>query len=90
MEAETFADRFFGLRRLRPGSSLLIRTSSVHSWGMKRPFQVVGLDAELVVVARLEVEPGEVVRLPGCTAVIELPIDVTPPQIGAKLEVTVA
>lgn len=90
MEAESFADRFFGLRRLHPGASLLIRRSSVHGWGMKRPFRAIALDADLVVVARVAVEPGKVVRFPGCAAVVELPIQVTPPPMGAKLEVTFA
>lgn len=90
MEAETFAERFFGLRRLEPGASLLIRRSSVHAWGMKRPFRAVALDADFVVLAHVAVQPWKVVSFPGSAAVVELPMRIPPPPIGTQLEVTIA
>lgn len=88
MEAESFADRLFGLRRLQPGAALLIRTSSVHGWGMKQPFRAIGLEANLVVLAHITVKPGKLVWFPGCTAVVELPLHIPPPPIGTQLEIT--
>ncbi len=50
----------------------------------------MALDADLVVLAHAEVEPWKVVSFPGCTAVVELPMQIPPPPIGAQLEVIVA
>ena len=86
MAAESFGDRFHGLRKLEPGSSILIRTSSVHGFGFRRPFHAVGLDDQLTVVSHTIVQPWRVARFPGCVYVMEMPIETTPPPVGARLE----
>ena len=88
MEAISFGDRFYGLRKLEPGSSLLIRTSSVHAFGFRRPFRAVGLSAELTVISHSIVEPWKAVRFPGCSFVIEMPVDAPVPPLGSRLEIT--
>ena len=86
MEAESFADRLRGLHRLEPGASLLIRTSSVHAFGLHRSFRAIGLSGELEVVAHTIVRPWRAVRFPGCAFVIEMPVDAPPPPVGSRLE----
>lgn len=88
MEAESFSDRFRGLRKLEPGATLLIRTSSVHAFGFRHPFRAIGLSAELEVVAHTVVRPWRLARFPGCAFVIEMPTDAVPPPLGSHLEVT--
>lgn len=87
MEAESFGDRFHGLRKLEPGASLLIRTSSVHAFGFRHPFRAIGLSDELTVVAHTIVQPWRAVWFPGCVFVMEMPTYATPPPLGARLEI---
>lgn len=88
LRAEGFADRFRGLKGLDPGTSLLLATSSVHSVGLGRPFTAVGLTDGFVVAGSRVVKPNRIARFPGCSYVLELPIDVPPPSVGSTLEVT--
>lgn len=87
MEAESFGDRLTGLRRLGPGESLIIRTSSVHALGMKRPFRAIGLSSDLVVIAHATVRPWRAIWFRRCSYVVELPLEVAPPPIGARMEI---
>lgn len=86
MVAEGFVERLRGLLPLNASSALLIETSSVHSIGMGRPFRAVALDEALTVVAVAVVEPWRVVSFRGARFIMELPLDVDPPRVGASLE----
>lgn len=87
MEAEGFLDRLRGLRASGRGSSLLLETSSVHGIGLEVPFRAVALTRDLRVGSVTIVYPGRVVRFRGCAYVLEMPVHVTPPAVGALLEV---
>lgn len=88
LQAESFGDRLLGLHRLSPNDSLLMATSSVHGWGMRRPFRAIGLTSDLVVVAQATVRPWRMVWFRGCSYVVEMPLEVEPPPAGAQMELT--
>jgi uncharacterized protein len=76
--ATTRVSRLLGLtllRRERAGGGLLIpRCSSVHTFGMRFPLDLLFLDEEgHVIELRREVPPRRLVRCPGAMAVLELP-----------------
>lgn len=75
--------RYRGLRPWSLGAGLLMSGRSVHGVGMAEPLTVVALgdDAEVVAVRRLR--RGRLMRLPGASAVLELPERVAAPPLGA-------
>lgn len=85
--ARGFIQRWRGLRHSPPDASLLLRTRSVHSFGMKRPFLAVGLYRDGTVAASRLVPPRRLVYFPGCHWVLELPAEADPPPRGTVLEV---
>lgn len=88
LRARGFVDRWWGLRSQGPGASMLLETSSVHAFGMKRPFWAVGLTEGYAVAEVRMMMPRRVATFHGCTYVVELPLDVSPPPIGTKLELS--
>jgi len=85
-EAHTFWQRWRGLKDLPVGASVLIRTSSVHGFGVGTPFQAVGLTARFQVRAAQVVKPGRIARFSGCRYVLELPLGAEAPEPGVMLE----
>ncbi|MDQ3933061.1 MAG: DUF192 domain-containing protein [Actinomycetota bacterium] len=85
LEARGLRARLLGLALLReppPGVALLIpRCSSVHTFGMRFPLDLVFYDARGRVV-RIDrgVPPKRVRRCPGAWAVLELPAGVSRPS----------
>jgi uncharacterized membrane protein (UPF0127 family) len=76
--ASAHRSRLIGLAllgRRRAGAGLLIpRCSSVHTFGMRFPIDVLFLDDEdRVIELRRAVPPGRFIRCPGAMAVLELP-----------------
>lgn len=65
---------------------MLLATASIHSIGMSRRFRAVGLGADGVVQRIRVVEPGRLVLMPACSHILELPMGVTPPPAGTRLE----
>lgn len=48
------------------------RCRTIHTWGMRFPIQVIGLDSEYRVLAvHPQVPPGQVVRIAGADSMIE-------------------
>ncbi len=86
--ARSFTQRWRGLRSRNAGGGLLLRTRSVHGFGMRDPFLAVGLSDDLRVVAARVVSPGGVAYFSGCRWVLELPLEADPPPPGATLEVS--
>jgi hypothetical protein len=84
--ARSFRERRRGLKGLPEGSAILMKTRSVHGFGVKAPFRAVGLTKTFEVVKIHEVIPWRVVNFPGCRYVLELPMDVEPPLTGETLE----
>ena len=77
--AVTLLSRLLGLALLRPeraGEGLLIpRCRSVHTFGMRFPIHVVFLGPAMAPVSvRGSVGANRVLREPGATAVVELPV----------------
>lgn len=85
-EARTFWQRWRGLRGLPAGASVLIRTRSVHGFGVGTPFRAIGLTSLLQVSATHVVKPGRIARFPGCRYVLELPLEADAPEPGVTLE----
>jgi uncharacterized membrane protein (UPF0127 family) len=76
--ASSVSSRLLGLsllRRERAGSGLLIpRCTSVHTFGMRFPIDLLFLDEEnRVIDLHRAVPPCRVIRCPGAMAVLELP-----------------
>ena len=86
MTANTFFERWRGLRGAAPDASLLIRTNSVHGVGMDRPFQAIGLSEDYQVMESRVVAPGGFARFRSCKWVLETPADAYPPAPGQTLE----
>ena len=84
--ARSFRERWRGLKGMPEGSAILMKTRSVHGFGVKAPFRAVGLTSTFEVVKTREVKPWRVVNFTGCRYVLELPIDVEPPLTGETLE----
>ena len=64
-----------GRRSLLPGEGLLLKpASSIHTWFMRFPIDVVFLDADLTVLdVRHEVRPWRAALRRGAKSVLELP-----------------
>ena len=79
--ADTFYQRWKGLRPRPAGQGLLMRGRSVHGFGMKEPLFIVGLDAGGRVVGVRVLFPRRFASIPGARHILELPIDAeVPPQ----------
>ncbi len=65
---------------------MLIKTSSVHGFGVGTPFRAVGLTARFKVAATQVVKPGRIAKFPGCRYVLELPLGAEAPEPGVILE----
>jgi uncharacterized membrane protein (UPF0127 family) len=76
--AATFRSRLLGLalldRSRAPAGLLIPRCSSVHTFGMRFPIDVLFLDREgAVIAAEPGVAPRRLIRRRGAAAVLELP-----------------
>lgn len=80
--------RWRGLRGRPSNESLLIRTRSVHGFGMNRSFVGVGLTRELRVKICQVVRPGTVARFQRCRYVLEIPVGAPLPKTGTQLVVS--
>ncbi len=83
--ASSFTDRLVGVRRERTGG-LLIRSSSVHAYGCRKPLRVVHLDGDGMVVYQDILMSGR--RTPARGAwILELPFGTPGPDTGTRLVV---
>jgi hypothetical protein len=83
--AQSFLQRWKGLRPTADGLGMLIRGRSVHGFGMKEPLHVVGLNARRCVVGVRILHPRHLAIVRGARHILELPIDGEPPPAGAVL-----
>jgi hypothetical protein len=86
--ARTFADRLLGVWRVPEGSTVVLPVSSVHSFGRRRPLEVVGLDAARRVVSLQVLEPNRIVVIPEARIIIETPVGAPLPALGDRVEMT--
>lgn len=70
-----------------PDVGVLLRTRSVHTFGLRRPLGVVALSPLREVLSADMVGPKLVVLVPGASQYLELPEGRTLPPVGAQLEV---
>ncbi|MGH8945293.1 MAG: hypothetical protein ACRDVL_04015 [Acidimicrobiia bacterium] len=84
--ALTFWDRWRGLKGHRH-PALLIRTRSVHGFGLRSPLLAVGISARMEVTSVRRLRPGHVVHFPGAKFVLELPPGSEAPRVGSTVEI---
>ncbi|HEY4606881.1 MAG TPA: hypothetical protein VIH55_04460 [Acidimicrobiia bacterium] len=83
-----FADRLFGNRRTPPGSAVVLRTSSVHTFGQQRPIEIISLDAGMRVISTTTLPPRRVTVSPGARMIVELPDGSRVPRVDDRIEMT--
>lgn len=83
--ATSFLDRLLGLRSPASRPSLVIQASSVHTFGMKTPIAVVGLDARMRVIGARQVPPGRVVWFRRARYMLEMPFGASLPESGTLI-----
>lgn len=83
--ARRFFERWRGLKDPEASDGVLMRTRSVHGFGMDAPFVAVALSGDMDVVDMTLIQPGQVVWFSGARFVLELPEDSMPPASGARL-----
>lgn len=82
--ATRFVERLCGLMFRRPGP-LLLRTWSVHGFGLASDLWAVFLDETMTVVEVRRLRRRRVIWSSSASWVLELPIEVMPPGVGARL-----
>ena len=83
--ADTFCQRWRGLRPSAEGVGMLIDGRSVHGFGMTEPLLVVGLDGHHRVVGFRTLGPRRIICFVGAVQILELPAGHHPPPEGAVL-----
>lgn len=83
--ADTFWARWRGLRPAPNGSGLVIASWSVHTFGMREPLWVVGLDRRGTVVVVRRLLPGRVLMAGAIRTILELPHEWPPPELGDRV-----
>lgn len=81
-----FWQRWRGVKALPPDVGLLIRTRSVHTFGLHHPLGVVALSPERCILAADHIRPRQVVSVPGAYEYLELPEGRRLPPVGVVLE----
>jgi hypothetical protein len=87
--ARRFVDRLVGVRR-QGVEGLFMQTWSVHTFGLRQPISVVGLDSGGTVSSTMVLRPNRVVVIPGTRHILELPAGHDLPAVGDRLEVVSA
>lgn len=84
--ATTFRSRLRGIGA--PGvDSVLIETSTVHTFGVSAPLLLIGLDSDLTVKESRVLDPNRIAHLRRSRFILELPYDEDYPEPGATLTV---
>ncbi|GEM_PF-2727290 len=86
--AGNFADRLFGTFHMPPGSALVLRSRSVHSFGQRAAMDIVGLDGAMRVLATRRLEPNRVALFPSARMIVELPAGSPLPALDDRVEMT--
>ena len=72
-----------GLRPYVDGRVLALRTTSVHTFGMREPLKVVAVDREGTVIANVVVPPRRIVWNRGAHWIIEMSVSEPGPEVGS-------
>ena len=76
-----------GLTPRAADRSILIRGSAVHSFGMREPISIIGIDETGKIVARRILQPHRLARLRGAVWILELPVQERLPALGATVAI---
>ncbi len=82
----SFRDRLLGIRA-KDVEAVLLDTSSVHTFGMNAPIELVALDGELRVVETRTVDPNRVVWVRSASHILELPAGSAVPELSRRVEI---
>lgn len=82
-----FLQRLRGMRGVPPGWGVLLRTGSVHTFGMSQSLMVLSLDGSGRILRRGTVPPGRVVSDRGAVWMAEMPPGRCPPKPGRVVHV---
>lgn len=85
--ASSFRQRLTGLRGA-VDDRLLIRGSSVHTFGLGEPIDVVAIDERMRVTATVRVPPNRITFIPGARVILELPAGDPVPRHGDLMTFT--
>ncbi|MGA7096074.1 MAG: hypothetical protein WB245_00745 [Acidimicrobiia bacterium] len=85
--ASSFRQRLSGLRGTIEGR-LLIRGSSVHTFGLSEPIDVVAIDDRMRVTATVRVPPNRIAVIPGARIILEQPAGDPVPRHGDQMTFT--
>jgi hypothetical protein len=85
--AQGFLDRLLGNFRAPPGTPVLLRTRSIHTFGQRRPLSVVGIDAAMTVVDVRSVSPNRVAVIPGARLILEVPAGHEVPDVNQRIAI---
>jgi hypothetical protein len=67
----------------------LLKTRSVHGFGLDAPLQIAAIDSHMEVYSLRRLRPGRVLFFPGARFVLELPLGADPPRLGSRLEIRI-
>jgi hypothetical protein len=83
-----FHERLLGRWSPNALEALLISASSVHTFGLKEPIGVIGLDKDMTVMGNAILGPNRLVWFRGAKHILEVPVDFDLPNIGDCLKVS--
>lgn len=83
--AETFLERLLGFRSKKAVNGVMLRSKSVHTFGMEETINVFAMDRDHRVIASRRISPNRMVFYRRASAIVELPLDVDPPGLMARI-----
>ena len=69
-------------------SVVVLSATSVHSFGLRRGLDLIGVDDQMRVVATMPLPPNRVRVIPSARLIVELPPGWPLPEIGEQIEIT--
>lgn len=85
--AESFVDRLVGVKSTLSEEVLLIRTRSVHTFGLGRALRLVAIDNRMSVVGHRVLKPNRMAYFPKAKFVMELPDGSAVPGVGSRVRI---
>jgi hypothetical protein len=86
--AQTFTDRLLGVRRAPIDSVVVLSATTVHSFGLRRSLDLIGVDDQMRVVATMPLPPNRVRVISSARLIVEVPAGGPLPEIGEEIEIT--
>lgn len=85
-----FLGRWRGLRDQPLETCLLLRTRSVHGFGMDRDLLVVAIDAEMRILGSRVLHPNRLLWFADARYLLEMPLGLPVPEVGTLLSISAA